>query len=518
MSTQERIFTLKNRYKILFLISTLVSILTLLIVYIAFDKVFSDVYKQNTELSLLESKKDFLKFTVENQIVRIEEQIVNEKECLRKRSKEISLTLQVFPLVGRQAVIDFCKRYFENEIHDQAWECVVWDKKTSIPIYDPFEIIKERNTLEELEKIKSNFTLYEIKDFGDTMLFFGARNAVVDQRVKKRIASEIHNSNFPLDTYIWINEIVNYDGGDDYAIRRVHPNLKDTEGMLLSTKMEDIKGNTPYLTELEGIKKDGELFFTYFFKKKAEDKIAEKLTYAKLYKRYDWIVAFGTHLDDMTKYVEKTEKRSKIILKELALLIAALIAILILISQLISVYLENRYHVQTRKDLVKKLSTDTTTGALDRRTAEAFLEQEFLIFKQNRNSLTAFIMGDIDNLKNVNDSYGHEAGDATLKNIFNIIKSSIRKEDFVFRWGGDELVIVCRNMEKEATLHVCSKILDAVEKGEVTHAGNVIKTTISLGISYFRTDDKDADDVIERADKAMYRAKKNGKNGVEMEL
>ncbi|NLV81487.1 MAG: hypothetical protein GXZ18_00560, partial [Synergistaceae bacterium] len=355
---------MKNRYKILFLISTLVSILTLLIVYIAFDKVFSDVYKQNTELSLLESKKDFLKFTVENQIVRIEEQIVNEKECLRKRSKEISLTLQVFPLVGRQAVIDFCKRYFENEIHDHAWECVVWDKKTSIPIYDPFEIIKERNTLEELEKIKSNFTLYEIKDFGDTMLFFGARNDVVDQRVKKRIASEIHNSNFPLDTYIWINEILNYDGGDDYAIRRVHPNLKDTEGMLLSTKMEDIKGNTPYLTELEGIKKDGELFFTYFFKKKAEDKIAEKLTYAKLYKRYDWIVAFGTHLDDMTKYVEKTEQRSKIILKELALLIAALIAILILISQLISVYLENRYHVQTRKDLVKKLSTDTTTGAL----------------------------------------------------------------------------------------------------------------------------------------------------------
>ena len=147
-----------------------------------------------------------------------------------------------------------------------------------------------------------------------------------------------------------------------------------------------------------------------------------------------------------------------------------------------------------------------------------FLEEEFLIFKQNRNSLTAFIMGDIDNLKNVNDSYGHEAGDAMLKNIFNIIKSSIRKEDFVFRWGGDELVIVCRNMEKEATLHVCSKILDAVEKGEVTHAGNVIRTTISLGISYFRTDDKDADDVIERADKAMYRAKKNGKNGVEMEL
>ncbi len=350
------------------------------------------------------------------------------------------------------------------------------------------------------------------------MLFFGARNDVVDQRVKKKIAAEIHNSEFPLDTYIWVNEVVNYEGGDGYAIRRVHPNLIDTEGMLLSTKMEDIRGNTPYLTELEGIKKDGEIFFTYFFKKKAEDRIAEKLTYAKLYKRYDWIVAFGTHLEDMAKYVDRTEQESRGIIKKLALIIAALIAGLILISQLLSVYLENRYHMQSKEELEKKLSTDPITGAMTRRVAEQFLEQEFRIFKKDGKSQTAFVMGDIDNLKGVNDTYGHEAGDEMIKNIFDTIKSSIRKEDIIFRWGGDEFVIICRDMTVENALPFCSKLLDTVKNSEVNHEGNIIKTTVSLGISYFRSEDKEGNDVIDRADKAMYRAKQDGKNHVEMEL
>lgn len=509
---------LKKRFKMLFLVSTLITILTLFIIYIAFDRYFNDVYKLNTELSLLESKKDFLKFTVENQIVRIENAIVSERECLRKRSDEISLTLQVNPPVGRQAVIDFCKRYFENGIHNQAWEFLVWDKKTAEALYDPLGLIKEGNAPDELERKKDNFAIYEIKDFGSTMLFFGARNDVVDQRVKKKIAAEIHNSEFPLDTYIWVNEVVNYEGGDGYAIRRVHPNLIDTEGMLLSTKMEDIRGNTPYLTELEGIKKDGEIFFTYFFKKKAEDRIAEKLTYAKLYKRYDWIVAFGTHLEDMAKYVDRTEQESRGIIKKLALIIAALIAGLILISQLLSVYLENRYHMQSKEELEKKLSTDPITGAMTRRVAEQFLEQEFRIFKKDGKSQTAFVMGDIDNLKGVNDTYGHEAGDEMIKNIFDTIKSSIRKEDIIFRWGGDEFVIICRDMTVENALPFCSKLLDTVKNSEVNHEGNIIKTTVSLGISYFRSEDKEGNDVIDRADKAMYRAKQDGKNHVEMEL
>lgn len=74
-------------------------------------------------------------------------------------------------------------------------------------------------------------------------------------------------------------------------------------------------GARPYLKELEGVKKDGEIFFTYHFKKKTEDRIAEKLTYAKLYKRYNWIIAFGMHQEDMAAYVRRAEEASEGIIR-----------------------------------------------------------------------------------------------------------------------------------------------------------------------------------------------------------
>ena len=154
-------------------------------------------------------------------------------------------------------------------------------QKTSKTLYDPEGLIKGKNAAAEIEKAKEMFPVYGIKEFAGSAFFYGVKADVIDQKVKKKIAAEILNSKFPLDSYIWVNEVVNYEGGDDYAIRRVHPNLKETEGMYLSTEMKDIMGARPYLKELE-VSKDGEIFFTYHFKKKTEDRIAEKLTYETL--------------------------------------------------------------------------------------------------------------------------------------------------------------------------------------------------------------------------------------------
>lgn len=110
----------------------------------------------------------------------------------------------------------------------------------------------------------------------EEQLRLGFDHPDVDEAVKRRIYLEIHGYQFSNDAYIWVNEVIDYAGGADYAIRRIHPNMKDTEGMYLSTDMTDIAGNLPYLTELEGIKEDGELFFNYFFKKKGCDVVSEK--------------------------------------------------------------------------------------------------------------------------------------------------------------------------------------------------------------------------------------------------
>ncbi|MFA6507813.1 MAG: hypothetical protein WCT14_17050 [Treponemataceae bacterium] len=89
----------------------------------------------------------------------------------------------------------------------------------------------------------------------------------VDLLTKAAMTTSLHNKTFENDAYIWVNEIVNWTGGEKYAVRRIHPNLRDTEGITLSTSIQDLKGNMPYLTELQGIKKDGEVFSTYWFKR-----------------------------------------------------------------------------------------------------------------------------------------------------------------------------------------------------------------------------------------------------------
>ncbi len=167
-------------------------------------------------------------------------------------------------------------------------------------------------------RLSQAYTIYALKSLGPYTLFVGIPQDFVDEQVKEHIAKEIHDSTYSENSYIWVNEVLNYEGGDDYAIRRIHPNLRDTVGTKLSTNMTDVKGTTPYKTELEGVKQHGELFFTYYFKKMGSETISEKLTYAKLYKDFDWIVAMGIHLDDMNGYIDTTTGQSTRIVRRIA--------------------------------------------------------------------------------------------------------------------------------------------------------------------------------------------------------
>ena len=116
----------------------------------------------------------------------------------------------------------------------------------------------------------------------------------VDEIAKSRRKAIIRTLRFPHNQYVWINEVRNYSGGPGYAVRAVHVAEPETEGMPLSTDMADIRGNLPYKEELEGVVAHGDIFFTYYFKKPDSDEISEKLTYAKLYKPFNWIVCTGS--------------------------------------------------------------------------------------------------------------------------------------------------------------------------------------------------------------------------------
>ena len=146
----------------------------------------------------------------------------------------------------------------------------------------------------------------------------------------------VHESNFSNGAYIWINEVTDYSGGENYGIRQVHGNLPETEGMLLSTSMQDAKGNLPYLAELEGIKKNGELYYKYWFKEYKSEKISEKITYAKLYTPYNWIVCTGTYLNSMYEPTGGVSKSKKIVFYSFCFIlqiISILLFVFIIISQ-----------------------------------------------------------------------------------------------------------------------------------------------------------------------------------------
>ncbi|MBO7531872.1 MAG: cache domain-containing protein, partial [Lachnospiraceae bacterium] len=115
---------------------------------------------------------------------------------------------------------------------------------------------------------------------------------------RKRIYEEEHFDG----AYMWVQKVLDYNGGDDYAIRLIHPNLSDTEGCYLSTNEVNQMGMKAYETELRGIVADGEIYQNYAFKKLESDEVTEKVTYAKLYEPFDWIICMGVNLDDVEHY------------------------------------------------------------------------------------------------------------------------------------------------------------------------------------------------------------------------
>jgi len=192
----------------------------------------------------------------------------------------------------------------------------------------------------------------------------------IDLITIKRITPLIRDLRLIDDGYVWVNHIIDYGGGEKYAIRQIHPNLPHTEGEWLSTETTDIKGNTPYKTELEGVKTNGEIFFDYYFKKLGSETIAHKLTYAKLYKPWDWIVASGVYLDDVDNLIQTETIKMKETLKK-EILYSSLISLMVFI---VSIFILVMFQKQIRRILLAheyniKIYTDSLIEEKERTQA-----------------------------------------------------------------------------------------------------------------------------------------------------
>jgi diguanylate cyclase (GGDEF)-like protein len=124
-------------------------------------------------------------------------------------------------------------------------------------------------------------------------------------------------------------------------------------------------------------------------------------------------------------------------------------------------------------------------------------------------------MIDLDHFKKINDTMGHLAGDTVLMTIAAILLKAVRNEDVVARFGGEEIAIILRAIELDGAAQMAERIRRLVESTPITIDGKTIKATVSIGVASFpSTPCKTLEQLVEAADKALYRAKNAGRNRI----
>jgi len=171
---------------------------------------------------------------------------------------------------------------------------------------------------------------------------------------------------------------------------------------------------------------------------------------------------------------------------------------------------KNRLLEQKNQLLEELYITDNLTKLYNRNKLDEVLIRESNRTNRYQNSF-GIILVDIDFFKKVNDEYGHQTGDIVLKEFANILQDNTRKTDTAGRWGGEEFLIICGETNLDGILTLAKNLKEKISTYSFSLGEQV---TASFGVSMYKKDE-DIDDMIKRADDALYKAKENGRNRVE---
>ena len=169
--------------------------------------------------------------------------------------------------------------------------------------------------------------------------------------------------------------------------------------------------------------------------------------------------------------------------------------------------------IRVLEDALYSLRYDSLTGLYSRRTFDEVFVRE--VERANRyGKELSVLFFDLDDFKQVNDTFGHLAGDAALEHVARIVMGEIRTIDIASRYGGEEIVVVLPETEKAAAFVVGERIREKVEEMKLTYNDKIINLTISGGIATLPLDATDTKALIANADIAVYKAKEEGKNNI----
>lgn len=165
------------------------------------------------------------------------------------------------------------------------------------------------------------------------------------------------------------------------------------------------------------------------------------------------------------------------------------------------------------KTLEKEVFLDALTGVGNRRAYEMQIRESLRRYHRDSQPFSIVLM-DVDRFKNINDKYGHAAGDKCLRQIVKLIVSVLRKTDFFARYGGEEFLAILPECSAEEAGKVAEKVRLRIERTQFYYHDEQVPVTISLGVTEVKPEDKEPDEPFVRADKAMYQAKTRGRNNV----
>ena len=181
----------------------------------------------------------------------------------------------------------------------------------------------------------------------------------------------------------------------------------------------------------------------------------------------------------------------------------------IMISELLAIF-KMKYQY-SEKEFMSVL--DGLTGLYNRRQFEIGLEQEYNRTKRHPADFSLAIL-DIDFFKKVNDTYGHQYGDYVLKTVADLMKQAFRKTDLLYRYGGEEFVMIMPETNIEGAVIPVQRLRNAVENYDFDYNGIKAKVTVSIGLTMNYSDLNSTAEILKSADAALYKAKESGRNRV----
>jgi len=468
------------------------------------------LYTEQLYANALELRQHFLENTVNNLV----EDIVTERAVRTKEYEDqVESCRDYVHLIAEEAGSSAAKEvkdYFDGRPDSRNWTYMAYNMDTNEVLYDSDGLLGDAWSGNE-EELKNSFISSDSFNVGNTAIIYGITRQTMDDIVRKSITQKVMYNEFDGNTWIWINEIRNYNGGKNYAVRVVNPEEKGTDGRLLSTDERDADGKEYLKDELDKLQDLGECHYTYSIKS-GDGGSTPRLVFSRLFRDYNWIVSMGSNMDDIAIYVRNTNAPVEQYMIKFELVVAVIFLLLLAFMVVMTLRSDRVFSLKITKKLKHQVERDALTKATSRQYGEERLKQFFEAYKKGKPS-PAIMLLDVDHFKEINDTYGHDVGDVVLKRVVTSLYHTFRKSDYLIRWGGDEFVGVYLGLNEDDVTMVAKKVMDAVHAVKVkTDDGTELSMTASVGIAEFAVSDTEYMDGIKRADNMLYESKAGGRD------